>query len=725
MSIYRSYSPEQLESLFSSYLVNSWSYSRITQFARNEKAFEMQYIYGLSSRKSATTVAGNALHEAIAFFFNQLKEGNLIDVVEMEKSAFQYIENVPANTWKMQKTTPTIEECIAKAITTAAALVRNFYAEKETYLSNIAEVLAVELNCEEFITVNGVDIPLPCNAYIDLVVRTKAGKIAVVDHKSKDKYTDDAEMQLAIGVQAMTYILVYEAKTGQHVDEVWFVENKYSQNKDKSPQLHKYCLVIDEDTRRLYESLLYEPLRRMVAAVSDPDYVYLINDSDNYTERAEVYNFWCRTMIAEVDDFNVDESKKELVAKRLKKVRDASIAAISPNVIRNFKENASAFIQYDLSNKNMTPEEKIEHVLRSFGTIVRVAHKFEGYSSNTYLLEVSAGVKVSSIYQYRLDIANALDVTNVRIAKELTVYDGKSYLPIDFTRKRDRFLYFDPSELVDQKIPLGKDNFNQTIVWDLNNESTPHMLVCGTTGSGKSVFLQSTIEYALRAGVEDIIVLDPKFEFKNYRRKNVEVINDIRQIEEKMKELVDHMQQLVREGRYQKTLVIFDEFADAVANSRKGAELDIKEMVQVGTYAPKKGFLGMIEPGAPKMRLQKTGELKSLEENMRILLQKGRSVGFRIIAALQRASTKIITGDAKVNFPVQVCFRVQKEIDSRVVLDEPGAESLSDKGDGLIKSPEYRDTVRFQAFYYDPNRQAAMAEHDSEVNATIVQEMPI
>jgi DNA segregation ATPase FtsK/SpoIIIE-like protein len=122
-------------------------------------------------------------------------------------------------------------------------------------------------------------------------------------------------------------------------------------------------------------------------------------------------------------------------------------------------------------------------------------------------------------------------------------------------------------------------------------------------------------------------------------------------------------------------------------------------MVQVGTYAPKKGMMGMLEPGAPKMQLQTTGELKSLEENLKILLQKGRSCGFRIMAATQRASVKVITGDAKVNFPVQICFRVPKEADSRVVIDESGAEALSGRGDGLMKSPEYTDVVRFQSFY--------------------------
>ncbi|RYZ16179.1 MAG: hypothetical protein EOP49_52050 [Sphingobacteriales bacterium] len=93
------------------------------------------------------------------------------------------------------------------------------------------------------------------------------------------------------------------------------------------------------------------------------------------------------------------------------------------------------------------------------------------------------------------------------------------------------------------------------------------------------------------------------------------------------------------------------------------------------------------------------GERKPLDENFRVILQKGRSTGIRVMAATQRASVKIINGDTKVNFPVQICYRVPKEADSRVVLDEAGAESLAGMGDGLIKSPQYPDIVRFQAYY--------------------------
>jgi S-DNA-T family DNA segregation ATPase FtsK/SpoIIIE len=691
-SIYKSYSLDQLQELFSNFLLSSWSYSKVNTFARNEKAFEMNYIYGLYNKSSATTIAGKAYHKALQFYFIEKNEGREADLVQLEEVAFAEIDSTRANDWKLSKTLPTVEESKEKGYKTVSALLRNFLSEKATYEDDIQQVLAVELVCDAFVTVNGVDIPLPCHAIIDLIVLTKAGKIAIIDHKSKQSYTADDELALAIGDQAITYVLVYEAMTGSAVDEVWFVENKFSQNKDKGPQLNKYVVDMDQDTRRLYEAKLYEPLKRMVEAVSDPNYVYLINNSDNYIDKAELYDFWARTMICEVEDFNVEESKKELVAKRLKKVRDSSTASISPSVIKKFKENASKFITYDLSSKDMQQEQKIEHVLRTFGLQVQVAHKFYGYSSNTFLLEIGAGVKVGSIYSHRLDIANALDVANVRISPELKVYEGKSYLAIDFAKKREGSLYFNPANLVGMRIPLGKDNFNNTIVWDLENHSTPHMLICGATGSGKSVCVKSIIEYARVAGIDHIVIFDPKFEFTDYNSAaGISVYNDIEEIEQQMMELVEDMQDRVRRGKKETTLVIFDEFADAVANSRKGNELKVYE----------NQVYGYTNQGMPKTKSVCVGELKSLEENLRVLLQKGRSSGFRIVAATQRASVKVITGDAKVNFPVQVCFRVPKEIDSKVVIDEPGAEGLAGMGDGLIKSPEYKETVRFQAYYYD------------------------
>jgi len=697
MSKYDDFDSDQLEELFSNFMIDSWSYSKVSSFARNEKAFEMNYIYGIKGKRSASTVAGEAYHQALQIYFQELKTGNVLDLPELELVVFDYIDNFRTYKWKLQKTTPTVEDCKQKSIKTVNQLLKNFLSEISIYLEDMGQIIESEIRCDGFLTINGVEIPLPCHSIIDLVFISKSGKTIVVDHKSKAAFTPDEELQFTAGRQAITYVNSYEKKTGFKIDEVWFVENKYSQNRDKSSQLNCFKIIIDEDSRKLYEALLYEPLKRMIAAVGDVDYVYMINDSDSFTDKAEIYNFWAQTMIAEVEDFNVAENKKELVAKRLKKIRDASTASINPRVIKNFRAHASEFIQYDLTNTNMTQSEKIEHTLRGFGVFVKVAHEFNGYSSDTYLLEVNAGVKVGNVFKHRLDLANILNVPSVRIQKDLVMYDGKSYISIDFSKKRERSVIFEPKKLEGMKIPIGLDNFDNTIYWDLENNSTPHMLICGATGSGKSVSIYSTIEFSKIAGIKRIIVLDPKFEFNHI--KGVECYNEIEDIEKVMKDLIEEMNGRVKAGTKEMTLVVFDEFADAVSASRKGKELDVYENQVVGHYKlSKQALLDRLQPQEIVKRVC-VGTDKSLEENLRVLLQKGRSCGFRIIAATQRASVKVITGDAKVNFPIQVCFRVPKEVDSKVVLDEGGAELLSGSGDGLMKSPEYGNIVRFQAFY--------------------------
>lgn len=681
-------SADEIEAVNSQFLISSWSYSKVTQFARNEKAFEMLYIYNYRSKQSATTVAGSAYHAALEAYFNKKKDGYNFDLVDMEGCALEHIEKIKANEWKLQKTTPTIADCQQKAITTVNALLRNFAKEVDAY--DFKKIYEVELYCDEYLTVNGVDIPLPIHCKIDLVIETKEGKTAIVDHKSKTVFTGEEELKLSCGIQAISYILAYESKTGITADEVWFVENKHSQNKDKSEQLIAFKVVITPDTRKLYEALLYEPLKRTLEATNNPDYIYLINESDNFVDLAEIYDFWAKTLISEIDDFDVEESKKEMIGKRLKKIRDSSVAGINPTIIKNFKKDANKFIKYDYSDKDMTEKEKIERSLGSFGCVVEVEHTFDGYSSNTYLLNIGAGVRIASIHSHKLDIANALNVSSIRMSKDLVVYDNKSYLSVEFTKQNKKPLNYMPEDLQGLKIPIGRTNFEEVVSWDLENPSTPHVLVCGATGSGKSVMIKSTIKYAIAAGIDEIIILDPKYEFTQMKSANIQVYNEIEAIEEQMEWLVMDMNERVKNGQSRKTMVIFDEFADAVAQARKGKQLDVF-----------KEFTTLTKTGLPKKEKVFSHTLKSLEENLKILLQKGRSSGFRVLAATQRASVQVITGDAKVNFPIQICFRVPKPIDSNVVIGEPGAESLSGNGDGLLKSPAYKDILRFQGYYTD------------------------
>jgi len=673
MNKYATLSPERLEEHLSNYLIDSWSYSGVTCFARNEKAFEMQYVYREKDSRSISSIAGNAYHEALKLFFSSYREKERPQVVDLTQAAYDYLDEVPANEWRLTTKFPTVEQAKAEATRCANSLIESFCAEVSTYTEDIGRVLAVETKTDTWVTVNGVDIPLPMHAIVDLVVELTDGRTVIIDHKSKSAYTDEKELALAHGQQAIAYVKAWEEYSPfpVEVSEVWFIENKISKNKDKSPQLRKHVFTMDTDNRRLFEALLYEPLRRMLEAVSNPDYIYTINPSDNFVDMAVLYDFWARTQISEIEDFEyVPATKKDLIAKRQRKIKDSSVGSIAPKIITAFRKNAASFITLDYSHSDMTNEEKIEHLMRTYNLKVQVAHKIEGFSCDSYLCEVAPGVELLSIFRHTLDIANALDVPRVRLQGEpLVMYQDKSYLAVEVNKKRTEDLPWDTKYLEGHKLPLGLDNFRNTIVWNLDNNTTPHVLVCGTTGSGKSVCLNNILYYALEAGIEDITILDPKYEFAFAQLpENVKVISEIADIEEALANMVTDMNERVRQRSSHLSLVIFDEFADAADQARSSKEL---------------------EPGQ-----------KTLMENFKMLLQKGRSAGFRFVAATQRASVKTIPGDIKVNLPVQVCFRVPKGLDSKVVLDTEGAEALAGAGDGLIHSPEYNDgLIRFQAFY--------------------------
>ena len=672
MNKYSSYKGDQLEEHLSNFLVDSWSYSAVSCFARNEKAFEMQYIYREKSRSTMSAIVGNAYHAALKEFFSAFKIGMEPAVVNLTQVAYDYIDNLPANVWMLKGKTPTVETARAEATSKVNALLNNFCAESSLYVADIAEVLSVEERFEEWLVINGVDIPLPCHAYMDLVARLKDGRIVIIDQKSKSAYTQEDEVALVHGQQGIAYVKVWEAAhPDMPVSEVWFIENKATKNSDKSPQLRKHAIPMDADNRRLFEALLYEPLRRMLLAVSDPDYTYTINTADNFVEKAVLYDFWARTQISEVEDFeNIPDDKKELIARRQRKIKDSSIGSIAPKVITAFRKNAASFITLDYSKTDMTQQEKIEHLFRTFNIHMQVAHIIEGFSCDTYLCEVAPGTELLAIFRHTMDVANALDVPRVRIQGEpLVMYEGKSYLAIEVNKKRTKDLAWDKSLLEGHKLPIGIDNYNRTVVWDLDNNTTPHALVCGCTGSGKSVCLRSTINYALASGVNDIIILDPKYEFVDAGLPEfVTIHSDIADIEKAIADMVVDMNTRIKERRKHLTLVVFDEFADANDQARSGKQLADGE--------------------------------KSLQDNFKMLLQKGRSCGFRFMAATQRADVKTISGTVKVNLPVQICFRVPKGLDSKVVIDTEGAETLAGAGDGLMHSPEYPDgLVRFQGFF--------------------------
>lgn len=665
-------------------LIDHWSHSMVQTYQRNQLAFCRSYIAQIKDFKSSpSSLIGTGYDEALQVFFAMFSDGRSITMEEMVQVGMEVVYETPANRIKLGAKTPTVEAVLQHVAKTLPFVIKSFLEEVDTYIDDIGEILFINRRFKEAVTLNGVEISIPCVFVPDLVYRNKSGKLAVLDHKAVHAYTDKDAVIYKYAGQATTYLVGLEKHIGESVSEFNFFENKTTLNSRGAnkgmAQIRKIPIPLNADNRRMYESMLYEAVREVYHAAKDPDKVYLANPNDMFMqgeEKAELLNFWIAWQTQEIQDINPDisDEKAALLSTRKRKIRDSDLSNIDPKIISKFKSEANRFINYS-SMEDMTPSQRIESRLMTLGLPVKVSHCLSGYSSETYLMELQNGRRINDIFKFKLDVANALNLESIRIGQKLSIYEGRSFVSIDANKDQSerKPLYWDAANLEKGtlKIPMGFDNFGELVVWDMASPSTPHMLICGATGSGKSVHIRSIIESVKTLGGWDIEVFDPKYEFRDMDSRN-----EIGEIERRMEELVREMNLAVESGMTRlNKLIIFDEFADAVAQSRKGKELNTYDM------------MGKVN-----------GKDKSLEENLKIILQKGRACGIRVIAATQRASVKVITGDAKANFPVQICFRVPKAIDSRVVLDEDGAESLSGKGDGLFRSPEYNDTIRFQSF---------------------------
>lgn len=284
---------DELENHLNDYRLTSWSYSKVSSFARNELAFEMEYIYEAARKVSVASAYGQAYHAALEAYFNALKDGEQLLLDDIQQVAAEHISKRKPEDWRTSKMNPTVEKCIEKALTQAATLVGYFWDERAIYEDLIDEVLAVELFCDEWVNVAGKEIPLPCHAIVDLVARDKNGEIILIDHKSKVAFTPAEDVEYTHAKQAITYCLVVESNMSVEVDRVYFVEAKIAKNKDGAGQLLRHePLVMSASNRILYERMLLWPLKRMIEAISDPDYVYLMNDNDTLCDKQELFNFF-------------------------------------------------------------------------------------------------------------------------------------------------------------------------------------------------------------------------------------------------------------------------------------------------------------------------------------------------------------------------------------------------------------------------------------------------
>lgn len=337
----------------------------------------------------------------------------------------------------------------------------------------------------------------------------------------------------------------------------------------------------------------------------------------------------------------------------------------------------------------------LEKVLADFQITGKVVEIHEGPAVTQFEVEIKAGTKVSRITSISKEIALALAAKDVRIEAPIP---GKSTVGIEIPNKNiasvpiREVLNSVPKSMQDAKIlvALGKDLMGRTCCADLSK--MPHLLVAGSTGSGKSVCINSFIASILmfmRPDEIKLVLVDPKkVELSNYNgipHLLCPVVSDPKKANIALQKIVAEM-----ERRY-------DVFSDANVKNISGYnEMIEKNNKANGTDVAKMPYILVIIDELADLMLVAA---KEVEDSIMRITQMARAAGIHLIVATQRPSTDVITGVVKANIPSRISFAVASSIDSRTILDMSGAEKLLGKGDMLYKPMGDNTPVRIQGTF--------------------------
>ena len=338
----------------------------------------------------------------------------------------------------------------------------------------------------------------------------------------------------------------------------------------------------------------------------------------------------------------------------------------------------------------------IEKKLADFGVQVKVLAAYPGPVITRYEIEPATGVKGSQIVNLVKDLARALSVISIRVVETIP---GKSCMGLEIPNPHRQIVRL--SEILSSKayhdqgspltLVLGKDIAGNPVVADL--AKMPHLLVAGTTGSGKSVAINAMILSLLyKAEAKDVrlIMVDPKMlELSIYQgipHLLAPVVTDMRQAANALMWCVAEM-----ERRYKVMSWVgvrnLSGYNHKIADAEKaGAPLQDPATLESGepqNLAKLPHIVVVIDELADLMMV--TG--KKVEELIARLAQKARAAGVHLILATQRPSVDVITGLIKANIPTRIAFQVSSKVDSRTILDQMGAEALLGQGDMLYLPP--------------------------------------
>ncbi len=415
-----------------------------------------------------------------------------------------------------------------------------------------------------------------------------------------------------------------------------------------------------------------------------------------------------RIKISSIDELTKvetkEEDKEELVGTDTtdkEKVKPTRVVANkeyklpSINLLDKPKKKAKGTDQ-SIIEKNITV---LENVLKDFKIIGKVVEVHIGPSVVQYELEIASGTRVNKITSINREISLALAKKDVRIEAPIP---GKNTVGIEFANDTPTPVSF--YEIINSRkmqgamdkklmVPLGKSIMGDIGVCEVNK--MPHLLIAGTTGSGKSVCVNGIIcSILMRAKPDEVklIMVDPKVvELSVYNgipHLLRPVVTDPKQAAIALKKMVDEMERRYSVFSESKTKNIegYNAYVEKENAKISDEELKIEKMPYIVIIIDELADLMMVAA-------------KDVEDSILRITQKARAAGMHLIVATQRPSTEVITGLIKANIPSRIAFSVGSGIDSRTILDQTGAEQLLGKGDMLFLPIGMNSPLRIQGSF--------------------------